>query len=225
MWYGFKNIKNLNKNLKNFNLKINIKTKSLNLNLSVKSTLNSKNLIFYVPADWEFIILKMQNSPDSGCLLYFFSSTYFFLSPVCLNNLEYLFYDRQSRTLQFKKNFNNVFYNTYWTYFKLIFYSFSSLFFKKLKFKGKGYYIYRNKRNSVALQFGYSHLTRIYAFLINLKFITKTSILMFGINKNDLFVTAHSLFKMKSHSVFTGKGIRFSRQIIYKKTGKVGSYR
>nr|AEV66653.1 rpl6_ii [Oxytricha trifallax] len=54
-----------------------------------------------------------------------------------------------------------------------MFYAFSKIFFKKLKFRGKGYYVYKNKRNTVALQFGYSHIKRLFFFIILLNFYLK----------------------------------------------------
>jgi len=32
-------------------------------------------------------------------------------------------------------------------------------------------------------------------------------------------------YNIKKINIFTGKGIRFSRQILYRKTGKISSYR
>jgi ribosomal protein L6P/L9E len=75
------------------------------------------------------------------------------------------------------------------------------------------------------MQFGYSHMFYLYSFFVTVKFITKTTILMFGINYNDILTKSYSLFNIKKINIFTGKGIRFSRQIIYRKTGKVSSYR
>jgi ribosomal protein L6P/L9E len=75
------------------------------------------------------------------------------------------------------------------------------------------------------LQFGYSHMLYLYSFFVTVKFITKTTILMFGTNYSDLITKSYSLLNIKPINIFTGKGIRFSRQIIYKKTGKVSSYR
>ena len=80
-------------------------------------------------------------------------------------------------------------------------------------------------RNTIALQFGYSHIIRLYAFFIYVKFLTKTSIIMFGINYRNLLTNSHSLFKFKPINIFTGRGLRFTRQIVYRKTGKVSSYR
>ena len=97
--------------------------------------------------------------------------------------------------------------------------------FNKLKFKGKGYYIYKNNRNTIALQFGYSHLLYLYSFFISIKFITKTTLLFFGVNYSQLLNISNNLYSIKKINIFTGKGIRFARQIIYRKTGKISSYR
>ena len=103
--------------------------------------------------------------------------------------------------------------------------SVSSIFFLKLKFKGKGYYVYKNLRNTIAPQFGYAHRIYVYAFNISVKFLSKTSILLFGLSKSDLLTVGQNFKSKKPINIFTGRGVRFSRQIIYKKTGKVSSYR
>ena len=156
--------------------------------------------------------------------MYIYSENYFFVLPF-LNKFLLLKFDYQLNCFIFNFFFKNNFYFLFWNYFKLIFYSFSKIFFCKLKFKGKGYYIYKNVRNTLALQFGYSHLLYLYSFFLNVKFLTKTSVLMFGINIKDIFFLSNAFFKIKPINIFTGKGIRFSKQIVYKKTGKISSYR
>ena len=137
----------------------------------------------------------------------------------------FFFYDKNINNLSFNFFFKNNFYSIFWNLFKIIFYSFSTIFFKKLKFKGKGYYIYKNIRNTIALQFGYSHLLYLYSYYISVKFITKTTVLIFGINYSNLLLSSFSLYNVKKINIFTAKGIRFAKQIIYRKTGKVSSYR
>jgi hypothetical protein len=65
----------------------------------------------------------------------------------------------------------------------------------------------------------------LYSFFTSVKFLTKTTILIFGLNYSEINKISYKLFNIKKINIFTGKGIRFSRQIIYKKTGKVSSYR
>ncbi len=134
-------------------------------------------------------------------------------------------YDQKTSVFFFFSSYNNNFINLFWTNFKNIFYSFSRIFFKKLKFKGKGYYIYKNKRNTVAMQFGYSHIKRLFFFYTYVKFLSKTSIIIFGLSKIKINKAAFHLRSVRPINIFTGKGVRFTRQIIYRKTGKISSYR
>jgi ribosomal protein L6P/L9E len=99
------------------------------------------------------------------------------------------------------------------------------LFFNKLKFKGKGYYIFKNLRNTIAPRFGYSHRLYIYSYYVSVKFLSKTCILLFGLNKKDILQVSFELYYTRTCNIFTNRGIRFAKQIIYKKAGKISSYR
>lgn len=221
-WYGSYNY---SKTSSIINKKKNNKLKSLKYNFlsNKKINLNFYKLNFYIPSNWDFLLIKKHINKN---ILYFYlySEEYFFILPIIKNFLVFR-YDFQINSLIFQFFFKNNFYSLFWNLFKIVFYSFSKIFFKKLKFKGKGYYIYKNNRNTIALQFGYSHLLYLYSFFITVKFLTKTTILMFGVNNIDLTYNSNYLYRIKKINIFTGKGIRFSRQIVYKKTGKVSSYR
>lgn len=224
-WYGFNRLKSFKNSIFNLKRRNNLKIKSLNFSFNTKVNFNPYRFFFYIPSQWNFIILNLNYLLKKNYLFYFYSNPYYFCLHLNLKPLDKFFFDQQTKTLKLQKTFNNNLFNVYWTHFKTIFYSFSFFFFKKIKFKGKGYYAYKGKRNTVAMQFGYSHLLRIFAFKINLKFSTKTSIFMFGINKNDLLKAAYGFKNKRSNNIFTGKGIRFTRQITYRKAGKVSSYR
>ena len=99
------------------------------------------------------------------------------------------------------------------------------IFFTKMKFKGKGYYVYKNYRNTIAPKFGYYHRVYVYAFNISVKFLSKTSVLLFGFCKQDIMTVGYNFKSKKPINVFTGRGVRFARQVVYRKTGKVSSYR
>jgi len=89
-----------------------------------------------------------------------------------------------------------------------------------MKFRGKGYYIYKTLRNTIAPNFGYAHRLYIYAYFVSLKFLSKTSIILFGLKKTDLYKIGYLFKKTRPINIFTGRGVRFSRQIIYKKLEK-----
>lgn len=98
-------------------------------------------------------------------------------------------------------------------------------FFKKIKFRGKGYYMYRNRRNTIVFRFGKSHRTYRYGFYLFLKVLSKTSIFFASRSLLNLNFFLLSVFSVRPINLFTLRGIRFTRQIIYKKIGKISSYR
>ena len=85
--------------------------------------------------------------------------------------------------------------------------------------------MYKNSRNTIAPQFGYAHRVYVYAQATSVRFLSKTKILLFGLSKTDIIDSGYKIKKVKSINIFTGRGIRFARQVVYKKTGKVSSYR
>lgn len=222
-WYGNYNYFNSKiKSNKNRNIKLNKLFKKSSFLISKKFSFKNFKYFLYLPSNWNFLLFQKNNLNFLN--LYMYSFNYFFILPffkkfLCFN------YDNSINVIVLSFYFKNNFFSLFWDYFKILFFSFSKIFFKKLKFKGKGYYIYKNIRNTIALQFGYSHMMYIYSFFVTVKFITKTTILMFGTNYTSILKKSYSLFDIKKINIFTGKGIRFSRQIIYKKTGKVSSYR
>jgi ribosomal protein L6P/L9E len=181
------------------------------------------NSIFPYLSTWSLLLLK-HSETNSSYKLYFYNSVYYFtfLAPkttvICKPN-------SHTNTIFFSQRFFNSSYNHYLTTLSSLFNSLSSVFFTKMKFKGKGYYIYKNFRNTIAPQFGYSHRIYIYAFNIRVKFLSKTSILLFGLSKRDILSVGYTFKSKKPINIFTGRGVRFSKQIIYRKTGKVSSYR
>lgn len=119
----------------------------------------------------------------------------------------------------------NAYYSSFISHYAKVLNSFYKPSFKKIKFRGKGYYIYKNPRNTIAPQFGYSHRLYIYSYFNKVKFIGKTTVILFGLVKNDLISAALDLKSKRSMNIFTGRGVRFARQVVYKKQGKVSSYR
>jgi hypothetical protein len=176
----------------------------------------------YIPSSWEVIIIC--NFLKNKQYLYIYSKTYFLVLPL----------PTYKRGIAFNTNCSLFTLNTLYTnvYSRLLFktfYSYLTIFslpiFKKLKFKGKGYYIYKNYRNTVTPQFGHSHRIYVYSFFTSIKFLSKTSILLFGINKSDICKSSQQIKQLRPINIFTGRGVRFSKQIIYKKAGKISTYR
>jgi len=195
-----------------------------NLQFSVKQPLNLNYLKFslVVPSSWQFVVLTTSKTPYQ--VIYIFSSTYFYTFPVPLTKLDFVF-DRNTSVLQFRSLYLNNFFAVYWNHLKNVFNCFHRPFFLKIKFKGKGYYIYKNVRNTITPQFGYAHRLYLYAYFVSVLFLSKTSIFLFGLMKSDVINVGHAIKQMRPINIFTGRGVRFAKQIIYKKAGKVSSYR
>lgn len=95
----------------------------------------------------------------------------------------------------------------------------------RLRFRGKGYYLYKSRRNTLSFRFGYSHRVYRYRGIIWYRLLSKTEILIWGRAIKPIWFFAWSIKKIRPFNQYTGKGIRFSRQITYRKLGKIGSYR
>ena len=89
--------------------------------------------------------------------------------------------------------------------------------FTKIKFAGKGYKIKKNNNNNLFLLFNKSHITNIWYKNIVLKKYKKYKIYIKHI---DAFAVIQHILNVRPTNIFTKKGLRTSRQIIYKKKGK-----
>lgn len=152
-----------------------------------------------------------------------YSDLYFFKISF-LTFFSLFYFNVFTNTFFVKALFVYNFFRFYWRFFKIVYNSFFVFFLKKLKFKGKGYYIFKNLRNTITFRFGYSHRLYLYFFKIGVKFLSKTSILIFGLNWFELQNHAFKLKNIRPYNLFTGKGIRFNKQILYKKIGKASTY-
>jgi len=71
---------------------------------------------------------------------------------------------------------------------------------------------------------GFSHLYYVYN-ISNRSFIKmKRWIYLFGSDSRTLRETGFRIRNTRFANIFTHRGVRFKKQIIYKKTGKISSY-
>lgn len=194
------------------------------VNLSSFYNLNLSYRFFAlkIPFNWDIVILS--NIHSNKLLLYLFSDIYFFRLPF-LPYRQKVYVDPNSSTVLIKTIFVNNYCRLYWNLLNQVFTVFHKPFFLKVKFKGKGYYIFKNKRSTITPQFGHSHRLYLYSYFVSVTFLAKTRIILFGFRKSDLINVGLGVKKMRPINIFTGRGVRFNRQIVYKKTGKVSSYR
>jgi len=222
-WYGLKTF-NQSWNIYQYKKRrLNKRVRRLALPNSTKQILSWQNIGFYLPSFWNFILLNIKTNFRYK-IIYLYNNLYFFKIILPSKFLK-LKYHPQLQTLELQYNYNTPYLRLYLTHLKKIFYSFSKVYFLKIKFKGKGYYIYKNLRNTITPQFGHAHRLYFYSYFTAVKFLSKTTVFLFGLSKKDLLTTGLTIKTSKPINVFTGRGVRFSRQIIYRKVGKVSSYR
>jgi hypothetical protein len=208
--FRIKKYKNLQKNIKN--IPINPKTtQKLNYYFS-----------YTIPSSWKLTIFY--NKTLNVRYIKIYSYSYFIVIPIYLNQY----------TLKFDNNTNQLFlhffYKNIYTrlYFNTLNYFYNILIkplFFKIKFKGKGYYIYKNFRNTITPQFGYSHRLYLYSYYLYINFLNKTSLIIFGLSLKNLNYVSAQIYNWRPINIFTGRGVRFVKQVIYKKSGKISTYR
>lgn len=97
--------------------------------------------------------------------------------------------------------------------------------FLKLRYKGKNHRWHRRKK-SLVLRFGHSHLISLKKpTSVFLKKKGRMKILFFGTNIVLLYFFLRNIVNWKPANVYTGRGLRISRQKILRKSGKVSIYR
>lgn len=94
----------------------------------------------------------------------------------------------------------------------------------KFSFSGKGYKLIFNKNLTVTFNFGHSHLYYLYNRKVIPQLVSKTRGYFVGLNSFLLKQTTLSLKYSKPINLFTGRGVRLTKQAIYKKVGKVSMY-
>ena len=177
-----------------------------------------------IPSSWNLILFKskVRSLPVLSGFLY--SDRYYFRYMIPADLLQ-VYVDFNTNLLVLKPLCATPFLPFLLSEVARVFKSFNLYTFAKLKIKGKGYYIYKTFRNTITHQFGHSHRRYIYSYFVFVKFLSKTTVLLFGSSKTDIFHISRTIRLSKPLNIFTGRGVRFTRQIVYKKTGKVSSYR
>ena len=223
-WYGslFRNIDD-KPVVKNMRRRVNLKARTLALDLRPKTSYKEFTASVFFPTVCKYTYLRNLFTPSFITVNLIYSLYYANLSFIP-SQVKFL-HDFKSRSLLLFFATPNNYHNFYWLAFDLVFHVLTQIFFHKLKFRGKGYYVYKNYRNVVAFQFGYAHRVKIYIPFVSVKFTAKTVVFLFGTNKWDLMLASNWIFDRRPINIFTGRGVRFTRQIVYRKAGKISSYR
>ena len=88
----------------------------------------------------------------------------------------------------------------------------------KIKFSGKGYKIKKNNSKNMVLLFNRAHTTQIWWSNIILKKLKKYKMYIKYTNININFIK--TILSIRYINIFTKKGLRKSKQVLFKKKGK-----
>lgn len=98
------------------------------------------------------------------------------------------------------------------------------IFTKKLRFTGKGYKIKKNILKQFKFYFGYSHPTFLLTEKIKLKKLTKYKLCIISNFYWKFLLLKNFLKKIRHINKFTKRGLRFTKQFVFKRPGKQSTY-
>jgi len=97
--------------------------------------------------------------------------------------------------------------------------------FIKIRYKGKSYKWYR-RGGALILRFGYSHIVsmRIPSTVFSKK-AGRMKLIFFGTSRYELRRFLATSIAWRPMNIYNGRGLRFARQLVRRKAGKVSAYR
>jgi len=222
LWYDPINTKNSSLFYKKHRRNQNKYERSYRLLALNNSKISRSKLYFYLPPNYKLALI--QSTFSKTYHIFCWSNKYYMKVPVS-RLLWPLHFDYYTRTCLFRPLLINNYVKTYLTTLTLFTGILTKPLFFKVQFKGKGYYIYKSYRNTITPQFGYSHRLYLYTPFLYFKFLNKTTLVIFGLNMPSLKRVSTTMYCWRPVNIFTGRGVRFAKQIIYRKSGKISSYR
>lgn len=104
-------------------------------------------------------------------------------------------------------------------------FSLNRLWHLKIKFAGKGFKIKRRRKTkSIKFYFYYSHINVVILKRSKLKQRKKNRFIIKSWDRQNLIRAGNIITSIKPLNIYTKRGIRVGRQIVFKKTGKKSNY-
>ncbi len=102
---------------------------------------------------------------------------------------------------------------------------FESMFFEKITFKGKGFKLTSKKKTKfLHFFFGHSHIKVIFLKKLKMKRISKYKYFFKSKLEAELKQSARLISNIRPLNIFTKRGLRRSRQFVFKRKGKKSTY-
>lgn len=142
-------------------------------------------------------------------------------------NEKRIYFDKNTNCILFEKNQLKKNWNYIINKINKNIFIFENVFFDKIKFKGKGFRV-RFKKNLKILKFTFGHSHINYVFIneqkTKVKRLGKYKYVFKNKNKNKMNQFLQKIKNIKPINMYTKRGIRIARQIIYKRKGKKSTY-
>ena len=226
LWYGFLNISKVKTHITRLKIRRNtrntIQPKPQDISVRANNLTTLKQVS--ITSEFQFIGIKHLCAFNHSILLYLYNNIYF-INLLASFKLHAVQFETQTFSFVFDSYVLFPQWLSYLRHFTILIMRFTTPTFLKLKFRGKGYYLYKNFRKVITPQFGYSHRLYFYIYLASFTFLTKTKILFFGLSLINVIKLSNLIKTIRPANIFTGRGMRFSRQVFYRKIGKVSTYR
>lgn len=115
-------------------------------------------------------------------------------------------------------SYKSVIHENTFTNIRNILFSYSNFFFKKIKFKGKGFRLKLKKQRKIfKFLFGHSHLVLTLIKNIKLYKCGKYKFLFKMSNRSKLNLIIKKIIQIKKNNIYTNRGLRESRQYLFKR--------
>lgn len=177
--------------------------------------------IFAIPAEFGVSIIK----DSGGFVLYAYSSEFATIFVAAVSNR--LWVDVSTGTVgwDINKCVGSGGENPSSKRIEAFFFVLNHLWFKKIKFKGKGWKLRSSKKAGVMrLVFGRSHITYILVDGVFLKKLGKYKFALYGKNHQLLCDGSKTIRLVRPINSYTKRGLRQSRELFLKRRGKVSSF-
>ena len=171
--------------------------------------------LFISTGNFNFIILK--NKLKSN--IYIYNKVLYILLTVTGD----LFISTNTNSIDFNMLQTNIKQKCITKYWRFFLKSWSTFFFNKITFKGKGYKI-RKKKKPVKFFLGCSHLTNIWFRGVIVRRLHKYKLIVLSPNTYKLYLIKKFIDRIRKLNIFTKRGLRFKCQKVMKKAGKKSSY-
>jgi ribosomal protein L6P/L9E len=163
----------------------------------------------FIPNKTNFLILKKKNINA----LYIYNDINYLIIKTLGDNI---FYNKNLKLIKFLKiEKNKIIENS----INKFLFSWNNFFFKKITFNGKGFKLKKKKQNLIFF-FNHSHLTLFIPINTYLKKIQKSKVMIFYKNYKNYNSFLKKIITIRKINIYTKRGLRFSRQLVYKRKGK-----